>query len=86
MNVDLGGQESGWLIVEDGFAAALANTCETLSGGTCSRPRTSTPASRSATPGNWPPWPDASGSPPVRSKDGSPGPSRSACPPGTTTG
>ena len=30
MNADLDGEDSGWLIVEDGFSAALANTYETL--------------------------------------------------------
>jgi kojibiose phosphorylase len=30
MNADLVGEDSGWLIVEDGFTAALANTYETL--------------------------------------------------------
>lgn len=30
MKADLGGEDSGWLIVEDGFTAALANTYETL--------------------------------------------------------
>ena len=30
MNADLDGEDSGWLIVEDGFTAALANTYETL--------------------------------------------------------
>ena len=30
MNADLGGEDSGWLIVADGFAAARANTHETL--------------------------------------------------------
>jgi len=30
MNADLVGEDSGWLIVEDGFTAALANTSETL--------------------------------------------------------
>jgi kojibiose phosphorylase len=30
VKADLGGEDSGWLIVEDGFAAALAGTCETL--------------------------------------------------------
>jgi kojibiose phosphorylase len=30
MNADLGGENSGWLIMEDGFTAALANTYETL--------------------------------------------------------
>ncbi len=30
MNADLDGEDSGWLIAEDGFTAALANTYETL--------------------------------------------------------
>jgi kojibiose phosphorylase len=30
MSADLDGEDSGWLIVEDGFTAALANTYETL--------------------------------------------------------
>ena len=30
MNADLGGENSGWLIMEDSFTAALANTYETL--------------------------------------------------------
>src|ERR1043166_436245 len=30
MNADLDDEDSGWLIVQDGFAAALANTFETL--------------------------------------------------------
>ena len=30
MKADLGGEDSRWLILEDGFAAALAGTCETL--------------------------------------------------------
>ena len=30
MNADLDGEDSRWLIVEDGFTAALANTYETL--------------------------------------------------------
>jgi trehalose/maltose hydrolase-like predicted phosphorylase len=30
VNADLGGEDSRWLIVEDGFTAALANTYETL--------------------------------------------------------
>ena len=30
MKADLGGEDSRWLIVEDGFTAALAGTCETL--------------------------------------------------------
>ena len=30
MNAGLGGEDSRWLIVEDGFDPALANTCETL--------------------------------------------------------
>jgi Trehalose and maltose hydrolases (possible phosphorylases) len=42
--------------------------------------------SRSATPANWPGWPNVSGSSPMRSNNGSPGPSRSVCPPETTTG
>src|SRR6266496_3697974 len=30
VKADLGGEDSRWLILEDGFAAALAGTCETL--------------------------------------------------------
>ncbi len=30
MNADLDGEDSRWLIVEDGFSMALANTYETL--------------------------------------------------------
>ena len=30
VKADLGGEDSRWLIVEDGFAAALAGTYETL--------------------------------------------------------
>ena len=30
MNADLDGEDSRWLIVEDGFRAELANTYETL--------------------------------------------------------
>ena len=30
MNADLDGEDSRWLIVEDGFTTALANTYETL--------------------------------------------------------
>src|SRR2546430_9114305 len=30
MNADLDGEDAGWLIVQDGFTAALANTYETL--------------------------------------------------------
>ena len=30
MNADLGGEDSRWLIVEDGFTAARANVYETL--------------------------------------------------------